>query len=847
MQFIKGLSIRLAIALIVVASLSGFVATASAQTIDVEGNKRVDTETIRSYFTGTSPDDINQAIKQLYATGQFSKVDAHREGGRIVVSVAENNLINRVAFEGNSKVKSEQLAAELQSKSRGAYNPATVDADIQRIIDIYRHNGRAAAAVTARTVPLPNGRVDVVFAIDEGGKTGVKSIEFVGNKAFSSSHLRNLMQTTQMNFLSWLKTTDVYDPDRISSDEDLVRRYYLKNGYADFRIVGSDVTYDDGSTTAAPSTWCWFWSCAVANSSSKGYRVVVTVDEGVQYHVSAVDVVTHLADVDPQSLRHLVRLSPGDVYNGDAVQKTVEDLTKEVTKHGYAFASATPHADRNSSNATIALAFNVEEGPRAYIERLNIRGNTRTRDYVIRREFDIGEGDPYNKVLIDLAERRLNSLGYFKTVKITNEQGSAPDRIIIDVDVEDQPTGAFSISGGYSTTDGFIAETSVTESNFLGRGEYAKISASLGQYSKGVEFNFTEPYFLGYRMAAGFDLYHKETDNSRYALYDDYVTGGTLRLGLPVTDQVTFSPRYSLYDSKVSIPNTTSRPYDDCSVPIPNFTPGNGSSPYILSASQNCLTNGEASLALKQAQGDTLTSMVGYSVSYNSLDNSKNPSDGIYAILAQDVAGAGGDSKFLRTTGDFHYYHGLFFDDVVGILRLQGGDIVGYGNQPLHITDNFNLGPSLVRGFAPGGIGPRDVSDPFNANSDSLGGTKYVGASGEVQFPIWGMPKEIGLKGAIFADAGTLFGYEGQTNFGNLFPPLTSSSACKPADTIGGVPIDQGSCIALKDSRAIRSSVGVGLLWASPLGPIRFNYSFVLSKAVGDVTQAFSFSGGSSF
>ncbi len=495
------------------------------------GNSHTDTETISSYFHGTSPGEINQSVKQLYATGLFSKVDVHREGGRIVVSVAENNLINRVAFEGNSKVKSEQLAPELESKSRGAYNPATVDADIERILDIYRHNGRAAASVTSRIVPLPNGRVDVVFTINEGDKTGVKSIEFVGNKAFSSDHLRDLMQTTTMNFLSWLKTSDVYDPDQISKDEDLIRRYYLKNGYADFRIVGSDVTYDE---------------------AAKGYHIVITVDEGIQYRVSSINVETHLHDVDLQELRRFVRLSPGDVYNGDAVQKTVEDLTKEVTKRGYAFASATPHADRDPTNGTIALSFAVEEGPRAYIERINIRGNTRTRDYVIRREFDIGEGDAYNKTLIDRAERRLNGLGYFKSVKITNEPGSAPDRVIIDVDVEDQPTGSFSISGGYSTTDGFIAEASVSESNFLGRGEFAKLSASLGQYTKGVEFNFTEPYFLGYRMAAGFDLYHKESDNSRYALYDNYVTGGTLRLGLPITDEISLTPHYSLYYSRRS-------------------------------------------------------------------------------------------------------------------------------------------------------------------------------------------------------------------------------------------------------------------------------------------------------
>jgi outer membrane protein insertion porin family len=510
----------------------------------------------------------------------------------------------------------------------------------------------------------------------------------------------------------------------------------------------------------------------------------------------------------------------------------------------------------------------VDQGPRVYIERIDIHGNTRTRDYVIRREFDLGEGDPYNKTLIDLAERRLNGLGYFKSVKITNEPGSSPDRVIIDVAVEDQPTGTFSISGGYSTTDGFIAEASVTESNFLGRGEYARVAASLGQYSRGVEFNFTEPYFLGYRMAAGFDLYHKETDNSRYALYDDYVTGGTLRLGIPVTNEVTFSPHYSLYASKVSIPNDADRPYNDCTNPLPGITPGTTPPPPLtpnVTQFTNCLSNGEASLALKQAQGDTLTSLVGYSIAYNNLDNPRNPTQGLYATATQDIAGLGGDSKFVRTTGDLRYYHPVVFDNLIGIVHLQGGDIWGYGSQPLHITDNFNLGPSLVRGFAPGGIGPRDVSDPYNSNANSLGGTKYAGASAEIQFPILGVPREIGLKGAIFADAGTLFGYEGQTNFANFvgngstLPPgcapytkvgsacwMQGSNVVAPG-TKGASPINQGANIDLVDSSAIRSSVGASLLWASPLGPIRFNYAFVLSKAPGDVEQRFSFSGGSSF
>jgi outer membrane protein insertion porin family len=504
----------------------------------------------------------------------------------------------------------------------------------------------------------------------------------------------------------------------------------------------------------------------------------------------------------------------------------------------------------------------VDQGPRVYIERIDIHGNTRTRDYVIRREFDLGEGDPYNKTIIDLAERRLNGLGYFKSVKITNEPGSSPDHVIIDVAVVDQPTSQFTISGGYSTTEGFIAQTSVSDANFLGRGQYARIAASLGQYSKGIEFNYTEPYFLGYRMAAGFDLYDKDTTNSPYQLYDDYVTGGTLRLGLPITDNITLSPHYSLYNTAISVPNSASLPYDDCAAPINGITPGTPAnklypSPAYPNQSANCLTNGEASLALKAAAGDTLTSLVGYSLVYNNLNNPKDPTNGLYATATQDFAGAGGDVEYLRNTFEARYYHPLFVDGVTGVLHLQGGDILGYGSRPLNVTDNFNLGPALVRGFAPGGIGPRDVSDPYNSTANSLGGTKYVGASGEVEFPLPGVPKEMGLKGGIFADAGTLFGYEGQTNFGNLLG-LSANSPCTPATwmlgsslvppgTAGASPVNQGSCIKVQDSSKIRSSVGASLMWSSPLGPITVNYAFPLTKAQGDVTQRFSFSGGPGF
>ncbi|WP_026607602.1 outer membrane protein assembly factor BamA [Methylocapsa acidiphila] len=818
MQFMRRFLNRFVATALAVACLAALASGAAAEGVSVQGNKRIDSETIASYFTGSDQAAVNKGVKDLYATGLFSDVRVLREGGRVVIRVTENNIINRVAFEGNSKVKTEMLQAEIQSKSRGPYSRATVDADIERIKDIYRRSGRSAASVTARTVDLPNGRLDVVFTVDEGEKTGIKAINFVGNVVYSSGKLRDLMQTTEMNFLSFIKTSDVYDPDKIASDLELIRRFYLKNGYADFRVVGSDAQYDP---------------------AQGGYIITITVEEGVQYSIASVVVESHIADIDGASLLPLLRLSAGQIYNGDMVEKSVDALTKEVARRGYAFSQVHPRGDRDPATRTVTIAFVIDEGPRVYVERIVVRGNTRTRDYVIRREFDLGEGDAYNRVIVERAERRLNNLGYFKRVKITNEPGSAPDRVIIVVDVEDQATGALSLSGGYSTSDGFVAEVSVTETNFMGRGQYVKLAVSEGQHSRGVDFSFTEPYFLGNRMAAGFDVYAKKSDVSQYSYYSSFVTGGTLRLGLPITEELTFSPRYSIYNTDITIPNDYKHPYNDCQYPIWGTTPGyNGTS---VNYWNSCLTNGEASLALKQAQGNVLTSMVGYTLSYNTLDNNKSPSGGMYAELRQDVAGAGGQSHFVRSTGDLRYYHEIA-DQIVGLVHLQAGDIQSLGSSQLRIVDNFNMGPSLVRGFAPNGIGPRDVSDAAtygNTSGNALGGTKYVGASLEVQFPIFGLPRDLGLKGAIFADAGTLFGYSGKWNF-------SSDGVCTPNNVAPNYT--QGTCIAVgSNSPYIRTSVGGSIIWASPMGPIRFDFAKALTKSQYDQTQFFRFTGGTTF
>ncbi|MGO4705186.1 outer membrane protein assembly factor BamA [Microvirga sp. 2MCAF38] len=762
--------------------------------------------------------------------------------GTRAAPVASRSVINRVAIEGNKRVEKAAIEGELQVRARTAYNQAVVDADVQRILEVYRRQGRALASVTPRIVDLPNGNIDVVYTIVEGDKTGVKEIRFVGNDQVSSSRLRGVMTTTESNLLSFFKSSDVYDPDRIDNDLELIRRYYLKNGFADFRIVSNDVQFDQGE---------------------EGYIVTITVSEGEQYRLGNVAVDSRLADIDAASLQGKVSTSSGSVYNADAVQKSLQNLTTEVVRSGHAFAQVRPVATRDPATRTINLGYVVEDGPRVYIERINVRGNSRTRDYVIRREFDLGEGDPYNKVLMERAERRLNNLGFFKRVRVSNEPGSAPDRVVVNVDVEDQSTGAFSISGGYSTSDGFIGEVAVSESNFLGRGQYVRVAGQLGQRTNGVDFSFTEPYFLGYRLAAGIDLFSKFSDQTKYARYENRMTGGQLRLGMPFTEELTITARYSLYQQSLKIPNDFKQPYNDCSVPLAN-TPINGPDT-IAPGTPNrtfCEGNGEASLAIKQSRGDTLTSLAGLTFNYNTLDNTKDPRSGFYAEVKTDVAGLGGDSKYFRATGDARYYYEVL-DDVVGIARVQGGQITGFGNNNsngfagggnLRIVDQFFLGPSLVRGFATNGIGPRDIST-LDTNANAVGGTTYFGGSLELQFPIFGLPRELGLRGAVFADAGTLYGYEGPTRFdtnnNGVIEGFSPTLGCTRTALVSQ------ECIVVRDSHVIRSSVGASILWTSPLGPIRFDYAFALSKddgikvngvsVGGDRTQAFRFSGGTRF
>jgi outer membrane protein insertion porin family len=769
--------------------------------IDVQGNRRVDASTIRSYFRPgpggrLGAYEIDEAYKTLYGTGLFQEVSIRQAGGRLIVTVVENPVINRIQFEGNARIKDEQLKPEIQSKERGTLSRAVVQSDVQRIVEVYRRSGRYDVTVVPKIIEVPNGRIDLVYEITEGAKTTILTIDFVGNRAYSAWRLKDVVKTTQTNILSFIQSTNIYDQDRLEADRELLRRFYLKNGYIDVRVTGAAAEFDP---------------------ARNGFVVVFTIEEGEQYRIGTVDVRSSVRAVDAGMVRSRVRVGAGDVYNADAIEKSVEDMTIEAARQGYAFAVVRPRADRDYQARRVNLIFMVDDGQRLYIEQLNIRGNTRTRDYVIRREFDVAEGDPYNRALVNRAERRLRNLGYFKEVRITTEPGSSPDRIIVNVVVEEQSTGEFSVGGGYSTADGFMAEVSVGERNLLGHGLYAKASVQYGQYSSGFSVSFVEPYLLGYRLALGTDLFSRIQKATNFVSYETRTSGGGLRLGFTLREDLSLQLRYSIYSQKIQVPETLRNCNLNPAHPfLPVFPP------------PDCYADGEASLAVRRelAQGAVLTSLVGYDLAYNTLDNNRNPTSGLLAILKQDFAGVGGDVQYIRTTGDMRTYYEPI-QDIIGVLRLQGGYIHGWGSGGLRMLDHFQKGADLVRGFAPSGIGPRDITT--GGTQDALGGSAYWGASVEFQTPLFFAPKEVGIKLAVFADAGSVWNYVGPRNW------------------FDGAFATNESLTLSNNGMFVNSSVGVGLMWASPFGPLRFDLAYPITKQSFDRTQVFRFSGGTTF
>jgi outer membrane protein insertion porin family len=757
-------------------------AAAADSPIIVGGNRHTDADMILSYFhcavDGTFDDAaLDAALKRLYGSGFFQNVRIARDGDRVVVNVVENPTINRLAFEGNKKIKDEDIRKAMQSKAGGTLSRALVHDDVVHIAELYRQHGYfdvkvEPKTIATKTIAANNDRVSLVFEITEGGKLAVRQVQFAGNSAYAANKLKGIVKSGETNLLSFWLDNDGYDADRIDNDADLLRRFYRAHGYADARL----------RTTAS------------YDADKKGVVVTFSIDEGPQYRIGKVDIVSNVKAVEPASLRSYLHTQSGEVYDAGAVDKTVDDIAVGLAKSGVPFATALARSERVAppspagETGVIDLVYTIVDGKRLYVERIDIHGNNKTGDAVIRREFEFVEGDAYNRALIDRGETRLKQLGYFKSVKITAQSGSAPDRVVVDVAVEEDKTGFFNVMGGYSGTDGVSGTITVGDGNFLGTGDVAKASATVGQYTRGFDLSLTDRYALGPRLSLGGELFGKETFASPYQSYNSTFYGAKIIATAPLNDQLSMSWSYSIYNQ------------------APSLDPAAGT----------------ASLPIQQAaaSGPMWVSSVGTGMTYSTVDNAKNPTNGVRLQTNNDFAGLGGAAKFARTTEDARYYREIF-GDVVGMVRAQGGYVTPWGGQQLPLLSGFFGGPQLVRGFAPNGFGPRDVTP--GTTQDNIGGNVYWTTTTELQAPMPLVTADAHLKVALFSDVGSLWATSASS--------ATSLASLSPSQQIA-------------NSRAIRASVGASLIWDSPFGALRVDYAYPVAKQSYDVTQRLSFSAG---
>jgi outer membrane protein insertion porin family len=754
---------------------------AVVRSIDVRGNSRIDDATVRNYINirpgkEFGPSDINDAVKRLYDTGLFGDVRIVQQGSVLVITVDERSIVNQVIFQGNKKIKDDKLAEAVGLKPRESFSQSQLDADIETVRRAYAAIGREDATVTASTMPLGEGRVNVVFQINEGDRTKIATLNFVGNNAYSNRRLADVISTKRSGLLSFILRNDVYDEAKLRADEEALRRFYFNRGYADFQVISSSAELDE---------------------SKNEYTINITVDEGQRYTFGSIDVETTIDGIDPQSLRSAIKTYEGRTYNASEVEETLIALTERVAARGYAFAQVTPRGNRDFANRTISVTYSIDEGARAYVERIEIRGNARTRDYVIRREFDVSEGDAFNQVLIQRAKKRLEALDFFQSVDISTVQGSGSDQVVLVVTVVEKSTGELGVGAGYTlggqtddASSGFSVEGSISERNFLGRGQFIRFSAAAGTDSRDFMFSFTEPYFLGRRIAAGFDIYRQSRE---YDNYDSELTGATVRFGLPITQNLTNTVAYNISSERYSYNDDTD---DVC--------PG----PYSI--------RGDTSLGCPVAQaiqqaigaGSWLKSSVSNTLTYNTLDNMKIPRDGFYITGTAEFAGLGGDAEFVKLTGSASYYRTLLEEqDLVGMLTVGGGHVFGYGGaNSLRVFDLFQSSSRIIRGFQYNGIGPVDQT-----TGERLGGETYFNGTAELQAPLPLVPESFGFRVAAFADAASIHG----NRLANVDPSSIDAS--------------------------IRASVGASLIWASPFGPLRVDFAYPIIKKKTDAVQHFNF------
>ncbi len=738
--------------------------------IIVNGSQRIEPATVKSYLFVHKGDvynekEVDRSLKALFNTGLFSDVKIGRSGTVLVIEITENPIINRIVFEGNKYKKDDKLYEEIHLRPRIVFSRSKVRADVARILEIYRRGGRFAASVEPKVIQLDQNRVNLVFEITEGPKSSIGKINFMGNHIFNNDDLRAVMRSKESRWWKFLTSDDTYDPDRMAFDKQLLRDFYRSKGYADFRITSA---------------------VAELAPDKEDFFINYTIEEGVIYHFGTVTVDSKIPDLKSEILSKLVLTRKGNLYNSKLIDKTVEYLTDIAGLKGYAFVNVRPRIRRDRKKQTVNIVYVVNKAPRVYVERVEIHGNVRTHDNVIRREMRLVEGDSYNSSKMKRSEIRIKSLGFFKEVEIDQVEGSADDKTILDVTVEEQATGELSIGAGFSSLESFLFDFSIRERNLLGRGQDLRFSSRISNRRKELDIGFTEPYFMGRPIVAGVDLFYR--DNSfREANFTQISYGTGLRTAFPVTEFIVMSARYNLRRDKIDIP-----------------------SQFLARRSPFTTTN----------IGTFTTSSIGYGISYDTLDNRKKPNRGQRLVVNQDVSGLGGNVRYVRTQATYNYFIPIYKRWIFGV-KAEGGHIIGLG-QDIRINDRYFLGNPRMRGFQQAGIGPRD-----DLTRDALGGNVFYKGSLEVFIPLGSGARELGIEASMFVDAGALFSIDLPTQLFNSATGFTHS--------------------IVADTPKPRVSAGIGFTWTSPFGPFRVDFAKAILSDKFDKTEFFQFNIGTRF
>ena len=835
---------------VALATAPGIVQVADAQpanfnetirSVIVEGNQRIEDRTVQSYLLVEpgdhfDPDRIDLSLKTLFATGLFADASFEKSGSDLIVRVVENPIINRVIFEGNNAIDDEKMREEIEVAPRGIFTAARVQADVQRILELYRQSGRFAASVEPEYKTLEQNRVDLVFVINEGPVTGVRSINFIGNDAYSDGRLRSEIVTRQSRWWRFFSSNDNYDPGRLEYDRELLRQFYQNNGYYDFRVVSAvaDLTPDQ-----------------------EDFYITYTVDEGSQYTFGNVKVETELDKLNSDALRAALSIREGNLFRGNQIEGAIDTLTYAAGIAGYAFVDITPQLEPNPETNTVDVTFAINEGPRVYVERIDIVGNTATLDRVVRRELRVAEGDAFNRVLLDRSRNRVRALGYFKNVEITESPGSRADRTVVEVAVEEQPTGELSFAAGYSSVDSFLFDVSVSQRNLRGRGQTVVARVSASERQQYVDLRFREPRFLDRNLAAGIDIFSTRSDFSdvTFGGFKTDTIGAGVNFGFPLSENTNLGVRYRLQsdeldftdvpivinsadgtratESGVSDNGTPDDPTDDSEFlqyvsastdPLPAGTE-------IVDICSPQYVDRQSSCRNERAE---ISSILGYTFNWDRRNDPIEPTGGFDMSFSQDFAGVGGDVQFLRTEVSAATYKGIF-KGVRASARLSGGIIEPIGdNDGIRINNRFFRGGSNFRGFDVAGLGPRIVQRTVDQDGNTtqlrrlnaLGGKAYYQGTFELTIPNF-LPDEYGIDTALFVEAGSV----------GLLDDIDIDDA-----RIVGASDTTTTVELTKDALALRASAGLSIGWDSPFGPIRFDFSEILRREEYDRTETFRFS-----